>query len=411
MDHGSHMFGGEGTVGSRRRRPRFREQTLGAIFLRMGRALLYPRQAGGAMSRRSTAGQNVDTTPQADDAQATFILPLVMIIGLVVAVVIIAIFVLVNVFNASNGSVLPVVPGASSPTPNSVVGVTPQTIPMVPTKLGTLAALRTFSGGQSGSMFFVQPQDAVQAPNGLIYVADTGNHRVVELDKAGRLVRSITTTSSGPLLSPYSLALTPAGDLLVLDSDAGQIIEYDASGAQVRASAKGLGIGHARGIATDRQGHVFVANTPANSVVVIGSDLMTVISEIPGIAPDGTQRFNQPSAVMPAPDGSLYVVDSQYNRLVQVNSGAALLHSWPLTVPDTLHSPHLLLLTDGRVLVTDPRGGNLLVYHAAATQPASYMISPGGPNLIPLGLASAGKGKVVVTCYGTDQVLILPLPN
>lgn len=56
-------------------------------------------------------------------------------------------------------------------------------------------------------------------PDGMIYVADAGNHRIQVLDKNGRHQRSIGTMGEGPgqFSYPYDISIGPRGDLYVVE--------------------------------------------------------------------------------------------------------------------------------------------------------------------------------------------------
>jgi DNA-binding beta-propeller fold protein YncE len=243
-----------------------------------------------------------------------------------------------------------------------------------------------------------------------MYIADTGNRRVVILDGRANFVGAITTGASGPLQAPYSLAESADGHLIVLDSDAGRVLEYDASGKLVRESDPALGLIHSRGIAVDREGHVLVADPAANAIDTLGSDLSLLhqqAAELPG----GTPLFNQPSAVAVGPDGSIFVVDSQNNRLIQFTATWQEVRSWPIVVPDTLHSPRVVPLPDGRVVVSDPRDGKLLLYAPSALQPAVYDLPTGAGAPMPLGISMDRNGKLLVACSGINTVLEVTTPG
>jgi hypothetical protein len=281
--------------------------------------------------------------------------------------------------------------------------VTPQpTIELSPLTGAALVQARAFGTG-----LLLQPQDALRLPDGGVAIADTGHHRVVLLDGAGKLAVQITHGGSGPLQTPFSLALTPSHQLLVLDSDAGQIDQYTTGGKLVAASDLALHLGHSRGIAVDAVGHVLVADPAMNAIVTLGANLAILRTQV-GTSGSGGVLFNQPSAVAASPDGSVYVVDSQSGRLVHYSPAWASLQQWPLPVPDTQHSPRIVVLRDGRVLASDPVHNALLVYDASLGQPQSFRLSAGGE---PLGLAPGGHDDMLVTCAAADQVLELKVPG
>ena len=70
--------------------------------------------------------------------------------------------------------------------------------------------------------------DAERLPNGNTLVASFGTAKLVEVDRAGREVRSVPTETN-----PYSLSLLPNGNVLVVCFNVHKVIEYDPSGKKV----------------------------------------------------------------------------------------------------------------------------------------------------------------------------------
>lgn len=70
----------------------------------------------------------------------------------------------------------------------------------------------------------------------LIYIADTGNSRVVIINGAGEVQRIVTTANGEDdfLKEPQGVFVTGEGHLYVADTGNGRIVEYDRNGAYVR---------------------------------------------------------------------------------------------------------------------------------------------------------------------------------
>jgi sugar lactone lactonase YvrE len=122
--------------------------------------------------------------------------------------------------------------------------------------------LDVFGSGGSGVGRFDEPVGATVSPNGEVYVADTGNDRIVEL------------------------AVSPTGAI-----------------SWVRSIS---GFAAPEGVAVDAAGRIYVAETGADRVAVLD--------------PDGTRTgmlggFNAPSSVAIGPDGRLYVSDTDHDRI------------------------------------------------------------------------------------------------
>jgi tetratricopeptide (TPR) repeat protein len=77
------------------------------------------------------------------------------------------------------------------------------------------------------------PSDLFVTENDEIYVADTGNNRVVQMDIDGRLVR-ILEVKEKPLNKPQGVFVTPAGQIYIADTGNNRVVLLDAAGRYVR---------------------------------------------------------------------------------------------------------------------------------------------------------------------------------
>lgn len=384
------------------KRPRFRDQSIAGILWSLLLAVMRSSTREGATVRQEANGADA-TAPGPHRAS----LPSPALIGLgaafLIGFLIASGIVLVNLYHVTDLSGLQ---ASATPAPT----VVPTTPPLVLGHRTLLSPINTYTGGTRAGSQLLQPQDAVRGADGRIYVADTGNHRVAILDASGKFVGAITGGASGALQMPYSLAETTTGHVMVLDSDAGRVFEYDSAGKLLHSSDPSLSLGHARGIALDPAGHVLVANPASNTVEVLGSDL-TLIHQQPAMTAGKATLFNQPSAVGVGPDGSIFVVDSQNSKLEQFSSDWQLIASWPIIVSDTQHSPRVVPLPGGRVLVSDPRDGTLLLFSNGSPQPQVFDVPATLGSPIPLGISIDRAGRVLVTCAGANAIMEVRVPG
>lgn len=82
---------------------------------------------------------------------------------------------------------------------------------------------------------------AVAAANGLIYVADSGNGRIVIYSSSGRFIRSFgdTGNSSSKLVYPTDIVVDGQGNILVADRQAGRVMVYDPQGNVLKSLPEG----------------------------------------------------------------------------------------------------------------------------------------------------------------------------
>ena len=104
----------------------------------------------------------------------------------------------------------------------------------VPAPAGYSVA-RTVNAEQAGTTAFVTPQDLFRGPDGLLYLADTGNNRIVVLDQDCRFVREYrdftqadgTTTQ---LNKPNGVFVTAGGELYIADKENDRVLISDPEG-------------------------------------------------------------------------------------------------------------------------------------------------------------------------------------
>ena len=125
-------------------------------------------------------------------------------------------------------------------------------------------------GGGQGA--FDHPDALAVAPSGNVYVADTGNDRVVELSPAGATIGEWGSkgTADGHFRSPTGIAVDAAGDVYVVDSEDNRVEVFEADGRflarwGLRGAAPGE-LSQPTAIAVDCDGDVYVADTNNNRV-------------------------------------------------------------------------------------------------------------------------------------------------
>jgi len=95
------------------------------------------------------------------------------------------------------------------------------------------------TGTGLGTEGFKSPQDLCVAPDGNIFVADTGNNRIVELDSTmTRVVRIIDSFTQGgetdTFRSPNGVCVSEKGEVYVADSDNGRIVVLTEDGEYIK---------------------------------------------------------------------------------------------------------------------------------------------------------------------------------
>lgn len=86
---------------------------------------------------------------------------------------------------------------------------------------------------------FSSPSDLFIAENGHVYIADTGNNRIVELDGNGEFIRSIGDEEGpGKLNAPEGVFTDAKGTVYVANTEGRSIVKYDREGRFIEAFEK-----------------------------------------------------------------------------------------------------------------------------------------------------------------------------
>ncbi len=199
-------------------------------------------------------------------------------------------------------------------------------------------------GKQATEAEFNQPHSIALDRNGVIYVADIGNHRIRRIDPKSCVVETIAGTAErrlpregqpargNPILGPRALVVD--GDNLWIGLREGHsiwrmnladgILHHVAGTGKAGFSGDGEPAKEARmngpkGIAVDRNGNVVVADTENNAVrrIDVRTGMMETIAGGDKRAPQNA-RFNRPHGICVAPDGSIYVGDTLNHRVVRL---------------------------------------------------------------------------------------------
>jgi sugar lactone lactonase YvrE len=117
-----------------------------------------------------------------------------------------------------------------------------------------------------------EPRGTAIAPSGNVYVLDTGNGNILEYSPAGSYLAAFGTPGSGTgqLKSPYAMAEDAKGDLWVADSGNDRVEEFNTKHeAGTIFGKEGAGAGQfkePKGIAIAANGNIFVTDAAQNRV-------------------------------------------------------------------------------------------------------------------------------------------------
>jgi DNA-binding beta-propeller fold protein YncE len=282
------------------------------------------------------------------------------------------------------------------------------------------------------------PRNVTVGPDDLVYVADSGNHRIQVFDRDGAFVRGWGSfgTEPGQFNEPWGLAVDDAF-VYVADTWNHRIQKFTLEGELVGA------FGQSGSPAADDPGGGLGLFFGPRDVVLIGDDRLLVtdtgnhrlqLLERDGdfIMPIGAfgnapGQFNEPVGLAAAPDGSVYVADTWNGRVQRLSPDLAAVGEFRIEAwagQSINNKPYIGVDSGGRVYITDPEGYQVLIFSPSGAylnrfgQFGADASSLGLPNGIylddgdKLWLADAGNHRILAypPIYGAPapDALIAP---
>jgi sugar lactone lactonase YvrE len=201
---------------------------------------------------------------------------------------------------------------------------------------GPVAAFFTTSANpttvNTGGVPLSGPKGVAVDAAGDIFIADTGNARVVKIPASG----TPTTVGVG-LEYPQGLAVDGAGDLFIADNNLNEVIEVPAgctsSGCQIIV---GSGLNSQLGVAVDGAGDVFFGSYGDHEVVEVpanGGPQTVVYSPVTGSGPT-----SNPVGLAVDGAGDLFIADFGLAKVVKIPAGCTS-SACQTTVGSELYQP------------------------------------------------------------------------
>jgi DNA-binding beta-propeller fold protein YncE len=277
--------------------------------------------------------------------------------------------------------------------------------------------------GGSGSTagFFSAPRGLAVDSQGLVYIADSNNHRVQVMNAAGELQRgwgyysdaSAGEAAPGGFNQPWDLAVTSNGSVIVIDTWNHRIQRFSAQGDLIHTfdtTSEGLSpssLYGPRGVAVDQQDRLFVVDTGNKRVIVYSID-GNLIGYF-GSGGLGLGNLDEPVGIAVDGMGQLWVADT-WNQRIQgfaevFDSQFEAIEEWPVEAwfgQSIENKPYLAISPQGHVCVTDPEGGRVLCFTGNGDFQMGFT---GGAMILPSGIAFDTECRLWVADAGSDRIL------
>jgi len=137
----------------------------------------------------------------------------------------------------------------------------------------SMRSLGIYGKNGNGVGEFLEPHGICATPDGDIYVADMGNHRIVHLKMPKSELRWVKAIGGTFLLAPFDIAVAPGGTLYVTDTLRNSVVVMDTSGEII---AEFDGLESPRGIDIDCSTFRWSASKK-NFIVIVNSSGRNVV--------------------------------------------------------------------------------------------------------------------------------------
>jgi hypothetical protein len=259
-----------------------------------------------------------------------------------------------------------------------------------PVPARALAEVGTVQSGDS----LGQPRGIASGPDGALYVVE-GSRKVVTTIGPDGGSRAL---GEGVLKDPSAVAVLPDGSVYVLDAGAGAAFRLDADGKPGPRLFPGQTFYGPRGLTATGDGRLVIADT-GNDRVLIGA---------PGGPAEIITGLAQPTGAVVLQDGTLLVVETAAERIVQLGTDGTRIASWTMPPSATVPAPQALALPTGGWVVSHPEERALIV--RLDEQSPVELRSLGEAARRPSGLLLGQAGRLVVGDSETGRLRTFAVP-
>jgi len=287
-------------------------------------------------------------------------------------------------------------------------------------------ALQVWGSNGNGDSQFVTPRNLAVAPDGRIYVADSGNHRIQVFDNEGNFLSKWGGEGAGPgqFSEPWGITVAADGTVHVADTWNHRVQSFTAEGEFIREFGTFANVQHdaqaepgkfwgPRDIALDPTGNIFVTDTGNKRIQKFTADGQFLQTWGGGGIIPGS--FEEPVGLDIDAQGNIYVADTWNRRIQKFDPLFNPLAQWPVEgweSESVVNKPFLTVAPDGQVFISDPEGYRIIGYNNAGEVTVTW--GQYGQDLasmaLPLGLDFGSDGYLLIADSDNNRVMKFAVP-
>jgi tripartite motif-containing protein 71 len=263
---------------------------------------------------------------------------------------------------------------------------------------------------------FSDPQDVAVSDDGAVYVADALNHRIQVFSNDGQFQDKWGGQGSGngQFSFPEGIGIDADGNVFVADTNLSQRIQkFDAAGDFVTTWGNDTVFDGPQDVAIAANGNVYVVNTFSDRVLVFAPNAQDPKQYDPvtdwGGSGSGNGAFSLPNGVAVDRQGNVFVADTFNHRIQKFGPAGEFKGAWGSQGGGTgqFREPTRLAVdADGNVFVADRNNHRIQKFTGSGKFLAAWgsQGSGDGQFSFPEGVAVDGKGNVFVADTGNDRI-------
>jgi sugar lactone lactonase YvrE len=303
-----------------------------------------------------------------------------------------------------------------------------------------------FSDGSGGGALFNGPGSVATDAQGNVYVSDSFNNRIRKITPSG-----VVTTIAGngmpgyvdgnaadaEFYGPQGLAIDAQGNIFVADlgnnvireiSAAGVVSTFSGNGTAgcVNGTAANTELNGPYGMAFDKSGNLYVADSNNNMIRKIGSDgtsntlagvtVAGYINAVTNLSTGVYAFFRRPTGVVVDPStGNIYVADGGNNAIRQVTPAGVVttIAGGPVQAALVGAASNLAIDKNSTIYISDQSGriieltsGRNLYVLAGAANVNGYADGSGvsAQFNVPLGIAVDAQGNIYIADFNNNMI-------